>query len=371
MATALALLGVAGCGGTGGGAGSRVPGPGTDRPDEGPDGEGGREATADPRALGVTSTFGDLVAAARRLDDRFEADSDAGCLLRGSGAGSPFRLEADIAVAVRPLPDAPPDLDARLGATGLGIRALTRWGSLGAGDDLALVVFTSTPPVSAPSAVLLAITDRGAFVIPIGTSRERMGPVPLAEALSRVAARTEGDPAPIVVTAEEGVSLAILREALTGLSASVAGLVALAVPLAEGTRLPPDPAAQADNLDGACPDGLPEPAPGAAFGDLPPAAILEGLRPLRDGAAQCFANTTGRAASGGRVGISVRIGADGAVIAACVSDDGIGDPGLRSCLVELARASRFPAPSPAGIVDAVLPLVLRPDDSMRQRPICP
>ncbi|MFW5876139.1 MAG: hypothetical protein ACOCXM_05340, partial [Myxococcota bacterium] len=67
------------------------------------------------RALGPAATFGELVAAARALDDAGAGDADAGCLLRSppTSAGG-WRLEADLAVAVRPLPDAPANLASRL-----------------------------------------------------------------------------------------------------------------------------------------------------------------------------------------------------------------------------------------------------------------
>ena len=75
-----------------------------------------RPTPRDPRALPGSAVFGDLVEVARALDERRDSRSESGCLLRASPGA--YRLEADLAVAVRPLPQAPEELDARLATAG-------------------------------------------------------------------------------------------------------------------------------------------------------------------------------------------------------------------------------------------------------------
>jgi hypothetical protein len=66
----------------------------------------------------------------------------------------------------------------------------------------------------------------------------------------------------------------------------------------------------------------------------------------------------------------VRIGGDGAVTDGCFPSDDIGDPAFRACVLEAARATRFPVPDPPGHVDVVVPLAFAPSDSMRQAALC-
>lgn len=362
-----ALLAAAGCGGPSeaaeppggaGGAGSEQPPEPEPPPPE------------DLRVLGAGATFAELVSAARRLDERREADSTAGCILRGA-AGAPWRLEADLSVAVRPLPDAPADLDERLAQDG-GIRVLTRWGQLGAeARDLALVAFTTTPPLRASGAAALFLTDEGVYLRRVGEAEvEPFGPVSVGDAGARVQRALSGGAVPLFVTAEAGQSIDRLRDLLHRLPEASAGVTALAVPLAPETRLP-DAAARSEDTTGTCPDGLPEPAEGTAEGELAARDIVGALGPLREGARGCFDNATGPAALGGRTSLALRIGPEGAVTEACFREDEIGDPGLRACVLEAARATHFPSPDPPGIVDAIVPLVFEPDASLRQPPLCP
>lgn len=331
---------------------------------------GGELPAADPRVLAADARFGDLVAAARRLDDRREADSDSGCLLRGDGA-TPWKLEADLSVAVRPLPAAPADLDERAGDDDARVRVLTRWGQLDpAARDLVLVAFTSTPPLRATAAVTLLLTDRGVYLRRVGeTEIEPFGPVSVDQAGARLQTAFGDAPPPVFVTAEAGVELSRLRALLHWLPAPVHGATALAVPLAPDTRIP-DPDARREDDSGLCPDGLPERPDGAGEGDLSAQQLVSSLTPLREGSRACFDNATGQAATGGRLVVDLRIGPDGTVTEVCFGEDEVGDPGLRACVAEAARATRFPAPDPPGLVDAAIPLVFQPDDSLRQRPLC-
>lgn len=326
----------------------------------------------DPRVLGAGATFAELVAAARRLDDRREADSDRGCILAGRG-GEPWRLEGDLSVAVRPLPDAPSDLDERVPEPGDRgkVRVLTRWGQLDpAARELALVAFTSTPPLRASSAVALLLTDQGVYLRRVGpASVEPFGPLSVDQAGARLQSALGDAAPPVFVTAEAGVDLGRLRTLLHWLPESVHGATALAVPLAPETRIP-DPSTRRDDDTGLCPDGLPEPAADASEGSLSSEQLLGALTPLREGSRACFDSATGEAATGGRLVVHLRVGPDGEVTEVCFPEDEVADPGLRACVAEAARATRFPAPDPPGFVDAAIPLAFQPDDSLRQQPLC-
>lgn len=332
--------------------------------------------TLDTRALGAAATFADLVHAARTLEDRGDANSSARCLLRGTGeVGASWRLEADIAVAVRPLPAPWDDYDAHLRAHRGPVRLLSRWGQTRAEPyALALATFTSTVPVDATrAAALVALTNEGAHVV--GTTPGAMAagaPMPLARVAEALRAlQPSGTPALIALTAEAEVPLASVREMLA-LLAELGVPVALAVPLAPDVRLPAEPPVAPDAAErGLCGRGLPEPPPSATEGDLAESAVIGALTPLREAAARCLTVASGRAASGGRLDVTLRIGADGAVTEACTLRDELLDPALRMCVLEAARALRFPVPSPAGYVDIVLPLRLAADASLAQRPLCP
>jgi hypothetical protein len=256
------LLVLVGCGG----GAVEGPGPGANGQPAEPIDEPDHGTSMPPsRALGLTATFGDLVSAARALEDAGAADASVGCLLRGSG---PYRLEADLAVAMRPLPEAPADLDARL-ESARSVRLFSRWGQLGLGGDLAAAAFTTTAPPRGEHATAWVLTDRGLWILPVGEGPARAGPLALREA----GARATGAAARglVVVLAEAGVALADLRTVLAALAGTHAN-VALAVSLAAEVRLPAPTPASASN-EGLCPDGLPELADGER-GQLSAQAIV-------------------------------------------------------------------------------------------------
>jgi hypothetical protein len=343
-----------------------------------PPDEGGEEPVevGDARALGATATFSDLVAAVRRVDDRNEPESTAGCLLRGGdGVGAPFRLEADVAVAVRPVGDAPGELARRLEAHDGGVRLLSRWGQQGEDPAMAVMTLTSTPPPTGAPSVVAIVTDLGVHL------RSTAGPLPAAargpfaagDLAARLAAAPSEAPSVIVVTADAGISLGRVRSVLAALPDGAP--VALGVMLAENTRLPDEPPRPEAETDGLCPDGLPEPGDGPIeghFGEggLSPEALLGALGPFREAATDCLGAATGAAAAGGRLIVVFRVGADGRIAEACVRTDEIGDAGVRRCVLDALRPATFPQPDPAGTVDVSLPVVLRPDASLRQRPLC-
>ncbi|MEM9070320.1 MAG: hypothetical protein AAGE52_17565 [Myxococcota bacterium] len=317
-------------------------------------------AEASPRALGATATFADLVAAARRLDDRGEGESTAGCLLRGTGeTGASWRLEADLAVGVRPLPN-PTGLAPRLGGDEGAIRILSRWGQRGTGS-LSVAVFTTLPPPRPGAAILVAITDDGVHLRSTEGELPRADRGPhrvseLAPVLERVAA-----PGGVYVTAEPGTSLGRLRQILALVGAAPVGL---AVVLADGVTLPEAPRGAAG--EGLCEDGLT--ATTEAEGTLETDRIVASLGPLTTAGATCMTRANPEAARGGRMEIAIRIAAGGTVGEACAVSDALGDPQLRACVLRAVRDLRFP--DPGGVLDVVLPISLAPDRSERPRPLC-
>jgi hypothetical protein len=232
-------------------------------------------------------------------------------------------------------------------------------------------VTTTLPPLREP-AVVWAITDEGVYVR--SSQRAAADPDPITvDALSASIPSTSPESIGVLfVTAESGTSLERLAEVLALVPPALSGRVGLAVALAPGTRLPapPDAPASADAAAGLCPDGLPELAPDVPLGDLRADAIVQSLGPLRQAAEICVSSTTGPGAAGGRVVLALRIGADGTIDDACAVEDATNDPVLRACLLRATRSVAFPAPSPAGVVDVQLPLLLAPLPAQRQAPLC-
>jgi hypothetical protein len=335
-------------------------------------GDEGETAPADdPRQLGADATFTDLLRAARTLDDRRDQRSDAGCLVRPPSAGRGWRLEADLAVAVRPLRNAPDDLDELLSADGSPVDVLSRWGARGPGEPAhpTFAAVTTTLPPQRPTARVWVVTDRGVYVRSTDAPTEATAPGSVDEAVAAL-----GDPASLgalFVSAEGGLPLSRLAEVLEAVPDDLAGRVGLAVALEPGTRLPETPQGEEEAAEDAhCPDGLPALAEDAPVGSLRPQVIVSSLGPLRQGAEICVGTTGGPGAAGGRVVMALRIGPDGRVEEACAVEDETNDPALRACLANAARATAFPAPDPPGHVDVQLPLVLSPVESQRQRPVC-
>lgn len=312
-----------------------------------------------PRALGATATFADLVASARRLDDRSEGESEVGCVLRGSPEAMSWRFEADVATGVRPLPDAPTEIAPRLGSP-KSIRILSRWGQRGEGA-LTLAAFTALPPPPHGREMAVLITSAGLFVA--STDVPSTGPHQ-PEALQTLLGNAE-DAVRLFVSAEAGTSLRRLHEIASLIPERFEGKTALAVVLGEDVQLPQT--TRADTGAGMCPDGLP--ASEETSGDLDTARIVASLAPLREGAARCMLRASAEAARGGRIELAIRVAADGSVATACATADGLGDPNLRSCVLGAAGQVRFP--EPGGVLDLMLPLRLEPERTSAQTLLCP
>jgi len=318
---------------------------------------------APSRALPQHATFADVADLARNLDATNHTQSQEGCLLAGAPPG---RLAADLLIATRPLPDVPKELGSVLLQAAGPARVFTAWGvSSGELPDLALTAFTTTTPASAKAVPLaLFITRQGVFV--------RGAPMPLRahpEALDTGAAGALlaqlPDPAIVYVTAESAIPVEQLVAALRSVPNRFE--VALAVVLPKGTRFP---AATERSQDLLCPDGLPEPSADEPEGSLEPADLRATLAPLREAALQCALSTGGLALQGGRLELGLRIGADGRARELCMVRDTIGESILRRCVIEAARALKFPTPNPAGFVDLQLPLELALTGPAAQRAVC-
>ena len=331
---------------------------------------------SDPRELPAPGSFADLVRAARTLDERSEDASDAGCQL--GRRRERWYLAADLAVAVRPLPDAGDDFASRLDGDRGAVRILSRWGQLGEGERTAVVAFTSAPPPPADSdALVVFVSADGARLRTTAGEVDggAAGPFPIAEAEARVEALMSRAPTlqSVVVAAEGAVSLARLTELLSRLPARAAASLTLGVPLPAGARLPEALAATTPEAspEHTCPDGLPELPADAEAGELSAEALSSALAPIASSAGECVATAGPQGARGGQLTLLLRVAPDGSVQTACAQQDDLGDPSVLACLLERFRAARFSAPEPAGYVDAALPLRLSPDTRLRQSPLCP
>jgi hypothetical protein len=329
----------------------------------------GAPSAADPRTLGVEATFDDLVAVVRNLDGLGQSDSTAECLLRG-GPLAPYRLEADLASAIHPIPNAPSELESRLDDLSGGVVVLTRWAQHGSTGALTVVALSATPPPVPGHVAVVILGRQGAYL------RRTEGSVPAAHAGPFPTGRL-GDHLPVVlegasavvITAEAGVPLSSLRAALGSLPAgspqALFGLV-----LDAGVRLPRTPTAD-PSIQGLCQEGgLPEPPTSQRLGSLSTEAIRARVSGMGEGAMRCFEYAQGDAARGGRMRVLVRIGPEGRVSEACASSDELGDPTLRACVLGVVRGLVFPSPAGGEYVDVALPVRLLPDTSQQQRPLC-
>jgi hypothetical protein len=117
-----------------------------------------------------------------------------------------------------------------------------------------------------------------------------------------------------------------------------------------------------------CPDGLP--ATDAPEGNLPLPTLTAGIAPLKEQAPDCLGRGDARGAAGGQLAIALRVDARGKVEQACLARDELGDAAVAACVIDLARRLSFAPPSPSGVLDLELPLLLRPSVRAGQRPIC-
>ncbi|MEO0323041.1 MAG: hypothetical protein AAF447_08790, partial [Myxococcota bacterium] len=273
---------------------------------------------------------------------------------------------ADLAAAVRPLPDAPASLAPRLGDAG-PVRVLSRWGQRGHGS-LSLVTFTGAPPPERGPATVLLLTEEGSFLRRTDgpTAPALAGPHGVDALRDALAAVLADAPARLYVSADGSLPLSALLRLLRALGDQP---VVLAVALGEDVPLPA-PLQPGRSALGLCPEGLPEPAPGRARGELPGDALRRPLGALRGAGVQCLASAAPESASGGRLRVTFRIQETGAVAEACALEDSLDDSGVRTCLLDAVRRLRFDTPDPVGFIDVAVPIVLTPDRSAAPRGAC-
>lgn len=320
-------------------------------------------APADPRRLAEHSTFADLARIARRLDDQAETHSDKACLLY---ARDGLRLDADVSLAARPLPEPPMRVLEGSAREARGVSVMSTWGTVvGQPTDSLLLVFTTTSPsaIKLPAIGLFA-TQSGVLIRSALPALQAQQAAVHPEEAGRLLAQSSS-PAAVYVTAdgdyEVGALLALLKLIPNRYE------VALAVSLPSSTRLP---AAAIDPGLGLCPGGLPEPGASEREGELSRTAAQSAVAPLREAALSCALQSRGRALLGGKLLLAMRISADGKVREACFPSDGIGEPLLRRCLIATAKDMRLPQPSPAGFADLQLPLQLELTGPPPQRATC-
>lgn len=345
-------------------------GPG--RPPPEPEGDpepehGGGEtppARTSARDLPDGATFAQLCDAAREQDRLRDQDSSAGCLLRrGSGA---FRLEADLAVAIRPLPAPEADLDARMASTE-PVRVLTRYGAYGTSSRMGLVALTTTAPprgaIEDAVGLVIVLTDRGAYARRTDVAFGATTPGPIDTVIG---AAPFADVSTTFVVAEAGVSLEAVHAALALLPSTLAGHVALAVALEAGVTLPDRPTLDPGEPAPLC-DGITETdEPWSETASGP--ALLERIGSLRGAISVCVGASTGPGARGGRMELMVRLTRGGTVAEACIRADDTDDEPLRACILRAVRELGFP--DPEGQVIFAVPLVLEPGVAHRQAAVC-
>ena len=319
----------------------------------------GSDLSAAPthRTLPPEATFADLVRAASLLDGT-EQNAES-CLLGKEPSGA-FRLAGEVRGGLRPLPQPALELDEPLkGAS--NVQVLTPWGTYGTTPSpLAFASLTAFPPLR--EAIVLTITDRGVSLrgtAQTGTLRAELAPQ--AKSLSALGSL---DGVIAFVAAEAAVPMREVYTLLEELS-RLGARTAFAVNLAPGTPLPaPAPTTSVVR----CPDGLSETT--LPEGNLEVNALLAGVVPLKERAPDCLTRGGAEGAAGGKLTLAMRIDAQGRVIESCVRADELGDPAIAACVLELTRELAFAAPQPAGVVDAELPLVLRPHSAPAQAPVC-
>ncbi|MFT3921099.1 MAG: hypothetical protein QM778_01060 [Myxococcales bacterium] len=320
---------------------------------------GSELSIAPNRALAPGSTFADLVRMASLLD---ATDSPSQSCLLARGADGAFALAGEIRAGLRPLPQPALELDEPLQAVN-NVQVLTPWGTYGSTPSpLAFASFSDFPPLR--DAIVLVITERGISLRSTAASGT-LG-AELAPQAKSISALGSLDGVVAFVAAEAAVPMTQVYTLLEELG-RLGARTAFAVNLAPGTALPS--ANVAPTSVQRCPDGLS--ATEQPEGNLELNALLAAVSPLKDRAPDCLTRGGAQGAAGGKLTLALRIDAQGKVSESCVQADELGDPAIAACVLELTRGLVFPAPQPAGVVDAELPLVLRPHSAPAQAPVCP
>lgn len=309
------------------------------------------EAADGPLELPLTASFGALIKAINMRPER-ETTTEASCLIERS---SSFALRAPTARAMRPLPPAPVDLDARLGAVADPVRLLTLWGQVGVeADRLVAVTFTATS-ASTTRPVVSLLTDRG-----IALRGEALSKAALTKA-SALGALKDSNISRLIVTAERDVPLSDVYAWLEEVQRLPNTPVALAVMLPEATRIPEPAEENAAELR--CEDET------AAPGDIDVQQVQAAVSALRSTLGQCL--TRDRGTRGGKVAVRLGVSTTGEVDRGCIASGSLDGASIERCVIETLRTVELSAPTPAGSrATLLLPIVLRPKEQPTVRPFC-
>jgi hypothetical protein len=320
----------------------------------------GASARTPSETLPRSAVYADLVRSAGELEGAARPASS--CLL-GRDA-SDYRLRAELASAVRPLPQPASELDEVLKGV-VHVELLSAWGRHGDGNGkLALVGFTRSAPTR--EAYALLVTSRGiALRSPSGSRVSPVDDLDRERALATLLKLDQSQEASVYVTAEAGVPVDDVYALLAALAPTGRNVV-LAVSLTPNTTLPLPVSATAKVAR--CPDGLS--ATDRPEGSLPGAALLAGLQPLRERATDCLTRGDARGAAGGRLTVALRVAETGGVQEACIQRDELGDPGVLACVLDLAGQLSFAAPTPSGVIDIELPVALHAPSLPAPHPVC-
>ncbi len=316
------------------------------------------------RLLPRDATYADLLQRVRQLmaiDPNIEAPGE-GCLLRSQGGLSGWRLAGELAPALRPLPE---PMSSRRRMPAGAVRVLSRWGQQGSGDAATFVTWTASAPPAAEQAFVLLLRERaGRLQASLRSTVDDLGELEGVQRWEVVRDRLlQENPTQFYVSAEAGLSLSALVEALEAFAAME---VVFVVPLAPGTNLPDAPA---PSTAGLCPDGLPPTdSEEGATGTRDATSIRAGLGAFVEQAQGCLAQAGAAGARGGLLQAEVRIEPTGSVGAACIRQDEIGSETLRSCVLGALQGIDFGAAS--GTTVLRLPLRLAPDRERSQTPLC-
>ncbi len=215
---------------------------------------------------------------------------------------------------------------------------LTVWGSQGnATARMRLAAFTWTPPMRDREAVVIWVHPHDLSLM---SPRMITGAAPPSDVLDGstlvpIIRELEADRL-VFVTADAGVTLQRLHEVLT-LLAETRATVALAVPLPPGATF----TTRANTTD-LCPNGLPDPGTTAPPPSNPsdPNAHVAVLRNMQTDLQACMQSVRGLGV--GNVVMSLRIGASGEIVQACVKEDQTTNAEFRSCLLSASRRLQFP-----------------------------
>jgi hypothetical protein len=276
--------------------------------------------------------------------------------LRGGSEGQPASLEL-VSLADSKLADPPADLDALLEKPGAqnfgetGVRLVASWGKTSGGGYLDLIALTpASRAVEGTTVPVLVLTDRGVYIELVG--RTGFGKLATPSDIERMQAEIVPKAAAWIVTAEAGVPVLRIREAL-GWIAKSHGTVVLATPMPVAGPASQRRPSRYDHAvkkgePHACSDKLKGGATGAESSEWSMTQMSTAADAFDAAVKPCGASLP--VGAGGAIHVMTRIKPDGTVEDACADTDDIGDPTVRACVVEAIKKVSFPKPSKPGII---------------------